>query len=274
VALKVFRVELCTESEPNRWISRGIEVQAQADHPNVLPLFDAGDVDGRRYVAQRFVDGDTIDRVELDLRTKVRLVRDAALGVHHVNMLGYYRLDVKPGNLLVGVPPGVEPRVYVTDFDTAIDAGDDWLQLQQSVFGTLAYMSPEAVSGEQCDRRGDVYSLGATLYTVLAGRRRFEEALDVADLLQKHVRGVWTPLRTAAPSVGRRLAAIVTKCMQRDPGQRYQTALELAEALDGYLGSRVSQEMSGLFAPQRRDDTLNRASEEAPSTVRDPNPPD
>jgi serine/threonine protein kinase len=275
VALKIIRNDLDGRSSAagHPRLHREIEVLAEADHPNVISLFDAGEIDGLRYVARRFVDGGRIDRVELDLRTKVRLVRDAALGVQHVNDLGFYRLDVKPGNLLVAAPPGAEPRVYVIDFDTALHAGDDD-SAQSEIVGTAAFMSAEALGGGRCDRRADVYSLGVTLYTLLAGRTPFESTgSDFSVLRQKVDQGEWTPVHKAAPSVDSRLAAIVTKCMQRDPGQRYQTALELAEALDGYLGSRASQDLARLFAPHRRDDTLDRASREAPSTVRDPNPP-
>jgi serine/threonine-protein kinase len=204
-------------------------------HPFVVPVFDYGDDEaGVPFAVMRWVrDAVTLDRLDDSVPVKVRLVRDAALAVHEIHELGYFRLDLKPGNTLV---TGKPPLLQLIDFDLALHADD--ARDDQSIAGTLVVMSPEQVgSRKPLDRRTDIFALGSTLYYALAKRYPVDSRdNDYRDIVLALRENQLVDLRTAAPSVDPRLREIVMRCLAYDPADRYPTMLALADALTRWLG--------------------------------------
>ena len=213
---------------------RGARIQACANHPFIVPVFDFGDdEEGLPFLVMRWVrDARTLDRVELPARDKVRLLRDASVAVHEIHELGYHRLDLKPSNALV---TGRPPLIQLVDLDLALHAGD--ARDEDALVGTPIFMSPEQVgSGKPLDRRTDVFSLGAILYLTLAGRHPLESTGGgpreiLTGLLENRI----VDLRAAAPAVDAGLRKIVMRCLAYDPADRFPTMLELADALTAWL---------------------------------------
>jgi serine/threonine-protein kinase len=223
-------------------MARSALIQSRVHHPLIVPVFDFGDEAGRAFLVMRWVrDARTLDQIELPVRDKVRLVRDAAAAIHDIHELGYYRLDLKPSNALV---TGRPPMIQLVDFDLALHADDpdesghgDDDEGGALITGTMHFMSPEQFRGDKrLDRRTDVFSLGVTLYHVLSGSYPFPHSSFIemiAGLLENRL----VDLREVAPAVDAGLARIVMRCLAYDPADRFPTMLDLAGALTDWLGA-------------------------------------
>lgn len=199
-------------------------VAASLSHPNICAVYEADD----RFIAMQYIAGQTLAAFpKNDRRGAIELLRQAALAVHYAHDKGILHRDLKPANIMVE-----GTRAYVMDFGLAramnLESG---VSVSGMILGTPSYMSPEQTIGDfkRLDRRSDVYSLGATLYDVLAGRPPFYSA-NPYDIIKQVVEKDPPSLAVDAD-----LQTIVFKCMDKDPARRYATALELAEDLQRYL---------------------------------------
>jgi len=221
---------------------RRLHLEAQGagglSHPNICSIYEVSEADGRHYIAMQFIPGRTAEEaVKGPTRPPtdeiVRWVRDAALGVHYAHESGVIHRDLKPANVMID-PEG---RVFVMDFGLAkLTAGEGSATVSGVILGTPAFMPPEqaAANSGQVDRRSDVYSLGATLYVLLAGKRPFEGE-SATDILVQILTSEPKPLKQAWPEAPWELEAIVARAMARARDQRYATAKEFAEELGRYL---------------------------------------
>jgi tetratricopeptide (TPR) repeat protein/predicted Ser/Thr protein kinase len=233
VALKFVRT---ADPDLARRLLREAAAQALIDHPHICKVFDVGEVHGRPYVAMQYIAGETLARCapDLNLAQKVRLVQQAAEAMHAAHRHGLVHRDLKPGNILVETSEDGQLHPYVVDFGLARDArASDQTQLG-AIQGTPQYMAPEQARGEATDRRSDVYSLGATLYALLAGRPPFAGTSSVQVLVQVAHEDA-PPLANWLPTVPRDLQTVVMKCLEREPQRRYDSARALAEDLGRYL---------------------------------------
>jgi serine/threonine-protein kinase len=217
---------------------REARAQAQIDHPNICKVFEIGAVEGRSYIAMQLIDGPRLGEVagRLSLHDRVRIVRDAALGLHESHMVGVLHRDVKPANILVETTEDGRLHPVVTDFGLARQESEEaGLTESGAILGTPGYMSPEQARGDarRVDRRADVYSLGATLYELLAGAPPF--AGSAVDVLVRVLSEDPRPIRTLEPSVPEDLEIVVAKCLSKEPAGRYDSARALAEDLDRYI---------------------------------------
>ena len=237
VAVKVLRGE---SAESVRRFIREARAQAHLSHEAICPVFEAGEVDGAPYIVMQRLHGRPLEEAarEWSLEQKLDVLRRVAEAVHEAHRSGLIHRDLKPGNILVESRRDGRLKPYVLDFglarQTTPEASfQEALTVEGSALGTPAFMAPEQVRGkaELQDRRTDVYALGATLYRLLAGRGPYcEEGLD---LLRAIVEGEPAPLSPAqAPP---EVAAIVFRCLEKDPGRRYGSARALAEDLGRYL---------------------------------------
>ena len=230
VAIKYLRA-IATDEDLARF-RREAETSSRLNHPGITRIYTVGQEQGRSYIVMQFVEGRTLACwPQEDPRGRVRFVRDAALAVDHAHTHGVLHRDIKPSNIMLEEPTEPdrkERNVVVTDFGLAkwlVDASP--LTHTGQAVGTPAYMPPEQVLGGETGRRGDVYSLGATLYEVLSGRPPYtgDNALQI---LRKVV-------DEDPPPLDGELGAVVAKAMERNPERRYATAAEFAEDLDRWL---------------------------------------
>ncbi len=236
VALKFIR-----GAEPGRVMRLLQEARAQAriDHPNVCKVYEVGEVAGKAYIAMQLVRGQRLDEaaLEMTLTAKVGVMRQVAEVVHEAHRLGVVHRDLKPANIMVDPADGGRPQPVVMDFGLAYEVSQGHgLTAAGALMGTPAYMAPEQARGDvqSVDRRSDVYSLGATLYELLAGAAPFAAATTHATL-EKVLHEDPAPLRARAPHVPRDLETVTLKCLHKDPARRYDSARALAEDLQRYL---------------------------------------
>jgi len=206
---------------------RRLHLEAQGagslSHPNVCSIYEVAEADGRHYIAMQFIPGRTAEEAVRDAKKPpveeiVRWVRDAALGVHYAHESGVIHRDLKPANLMIDA----EGRVLVMDFGLAkLTAGEGSATVSGVILGTPAFMPPEqaAANAGQVDRRSDVYSLGATLYVLLSGKRPFEGE-SATDILVQILTTEPKPLKQAWPEAPWELDAIVARAMARSRDQR------------------------------------------------------
>ncbi|MEW6757200.1 MAG: protein kinase [Acidobacteriota bacterium] len=245
VALKFLHIQHPALTER---LLREARLQARVEHPDICRVYDAGELDGRPYIAFQLVDGPTLDRASSELRVeeKVLLVRRVAEAVHAAHRLGLIHRDLKPSNVLVEkTEEGWHP--FVTDFGLAKEVAAPSLSVSGSITGTPHYMAPEQVRGEAhaVDRRTDVYGLGATLFELLCGRPPFEGDSAV-DVMVKVLADEPPPPRSLRPSIPRDLDTIVLRCLEKDPDRRYDSARALAEDLGRFLdGSPIEARRAG-----------------------------
>jgi len=232
VALKFLKMN---DPRELAWFQREAHVAATLSHSHIAAIHDIGEDQGRHYIAMQFVEGRTLEKMGRgEPRRTAELLRDAARAVAVAHDQGIIHRDIKPANLMV-TDTG---HLYVMDFGLArrIDSPSPY-SLPGEAAGTPVYMSPAQARGEVIDARADVYSLGATLYEVLAGKPPIE-GVTIHELLKKAQDSAIRPIAEVAPAVPAEVASIVMKCLASEPEARYATARELADDLDNWLGGR------------------------------------
>jgi Tol biopolymer transport system component len=236
VAVKLLPSHLAGEAESLARFEREARAVAALSHPNVLALYDVGDESGVAYVVTELLDGKTL-RARLNegpvpVRRVTEWIAQAAHGLAAAHDRGIVHRDVKPENLFLTD----EGRVKVLDFGLARGTpgmGDlgDHKTTPGTLLGTVGYMSPEQLRCEDLDARSDVFSLGCVLYELLAGRRAFDGAtpgMMIAAILQ----GEPEPIDTEVRPIPAALLKIVSHCLEKRREARFQSARDLAFALE------------------------------------------
>ncbi len=210
---------------------RETEIVFKLSHPNIVPIYDAGETDEFVYQAMRFVKGVTLRRRaahRMNAQEAAQYMIQAANALHHAHLQGIIHRDVKPSNMLL--PDDDPTRLLLTDFGTAKILGARGPTKTGATIGTPEYMSPEQAEGREVDQRSDIYSLGCTLYEALAGRPPFVGATPVSVLYQQ-VHAQPTYIRSYNSAVPRELWNVLRMCLAKRPEDRYGSAERLAEDL-------------------------------------------
>lgn len=237
VALKVLSPSLSEQGLVVARFLREARATAKLRHPNIVQVYDTGREDGLHYIAMEMIRGASLDGlIPPDGFTprraaEIALAAAGALGAAHE--AGIIHRDVNPSNILIDG----KKRVFLTDFGLARDASEGTLTGTGVVLGTAVYMPPEQAQGEKVDAQADVYSLGATLYELLTGRRPFP-GTTWQELIRQVLLDDLVPPSRHVPTVPFALEAIVMKAMERDKGRRYATMEALRDELDGWLARR------------------------------------
>lgn len=240
VALKMILAgRLAAPSEVERFHAEA-QAAAALDHPNIVPVFEVGEVEGQTYFTMGYVAGQSVaERIAagpLPVREAALIIREAASAVDYAHRQGVFHRDLKPGNILVDD----RERVRITDFGLAKRKTDDaGLTKTGHLLGTPNYMPPELLTGESGDigPECDVYSLGATLYALLTGRPPFQAA-SVADVLRQVADKEPAMPRELDLAIPRDLETIALKCLEKSPSRRYASAQALADDLERFLADR------------------------------------
>jgi len=248
VALKLLR-----HADPASWAGFIAEAQAQArvEHDNICRVYDVGETDGEPFIVMQFIEGEPLSaaRRRMNRMQLVAILERVSSAVQAAHGRGLIHCDLKPGNILVETHENGSFRPYVVDFGLAREIHHGSEQGERDWIGTPAYMAPEMTERRQThtlDPRVDVYSLGATLFDVLAGRPPFA-GKDAWQILAQLKSANAPRLRSVVKNVPVELDAIVAKCLERDPEHRYATAGALADDLRRFLdGEAIAVPRVGL----------------------------
>ncbi len=243
VALKFLHTD--SEESTERFM-REARIAANLSHPNITAIYEVGQHDGKPYITMQFVDGITTNKASFGIREAVFVMRDAAIAVDYAHARDVIHRDIKPHNIMVtqersGTSAGeTTRRTFVMDFGLARSANKGGtLTTEGQVMGTPAFMSPEQAEGKPCDLRSDVYSLGATLFSLVTKRPPFEAPTPLQILMQVTQEDPPAP-SAINPEVDKGLEAIILKAMAKDPAHRYPTASRFAQDLTSWLAGGVT----------------------------------
>jgi class 3 adenylate cyclase/tetratricopeptide (TPR) repeat protein len=275
VALKVLSPEFAADRRFRERFLRESRLAASLDHPNVVPVFEAGEAGGALYIAMRYVEGSDLGTLierqgVLPPEVALAVVEQVAQALDAAHARGLVHRDVKPGNILV-----TESRhVYLTDFGLSRLVGAPSLTGSGQFLGTVAYVAPEQIEGEEVGGAADVYALGAVLVECLTGTTPYPRDSDLAVL--------WAHIHDDPPSVsGRRaglppaLDGVVARALAKDPGARFATCEELvAAAREAFARGGPSGPSPSRGGPVRKTVTVVFADLEAASATAEPLDPE
>jgi len=248
VAIKFLSAEIADAASLGRF-QQEAQTASSLNHPHILTVFEAGELDGRHYLTTEFMDGGTLrDWARADTRTWrhiIELLIGVADGLAAAHAASILHRDIKPENILVtkngyakladfGLAKLVEGTPHQVTSTVTVEG-----TRRGAIVGTIAYMSPEQASGKPLDARSDIFSFGVVLYELLAGRRPFGGATDL-EVLQTIIHGTPEALGHEAPLA---LRMAVDKALEKDPAERYQTMRELVVDL------KRAQRQSTAVAP-------------------------
>src|SRR5437868_8575393 len=250
VALKVISLGQWASKAHVKRFRREAEAAASLDHPSIVPIYEVGERDGSCYFSMKFVEGGQLDEVSrrtpMSIRHAAELIAKVARTVHYAHEHGILHRDIKPGNILLDDKG--EP--HLTDFGLArLVEAESTITRTLEVLGTPSYMAPEQAAGNntQLTSATDVYGLGAVFYQLLTGQPPFAGGTTyetIKLLLDTEPRQP----RLLNPKIDRDLSTICLKCLEKDPKQRYSSALALAEDLERWLKHEpIQARRTGLF---------------------------
>ena len=231
VALKLIQAEHREDKEFTDRFQRESRLAASIDHPNVVPIFQAGEFDGTYYIAMRFVAGTDLGellrkRGPLSPTRAAVLVTEIAAGLDAAHAAGLVHRDVKPANVLLDE----RDHVYLTDFGlTKQISSQSGLTKTGTWYGALPYSAPEQIESKPVDARTDVYGLGCILFEALTGHLPHERDSDMAVMWAK-VHEAPTLASKFRPDLPREFDDVLGRALSRDPKDRYQSAGDLGRA--------------------------------------------
>jgi serine/threonine protein kinase/tetratricopeptide (TPR) repeat protein len=231
IALKVIRPELATDPAILARFKQELILSRNITHKNVVRIFDLGEAEGIRFISMEYVDGE-------DLRTILRrqgkfppteaitVVEQVCRALDSAHSEGVIHRDLKPQNIM----RDQHGRIVVMDFGLARSLGESGMTQTGAIVGTMEYMSPEQAMGGALDQRSDIFSVGLIFFELLTGKAPYQADTAIASLM-KRTREEAQPAADVDPSVPRSLSAIVSRCLEREPANRYHSAVELLQQL-------------------------------------------
>ena len=270
VAIKVLPRDLADNASRLARLEREAKAIAALSHPNILAVYDFGREEGTAYLVTELLEGETLrDRLlqgALASRKATEYGRQVARGLAAAHDKGIVHRDLKPENIYLTH----DGRVKILDFglasaveadpaanhDATVELGTRTrLTAPGAVLGTVDYMAPEQVRGQPTDSRSDLFSFGSVLYEMVTGARPFHRETG-AETMTAILKEEPDELSTLAADLPPALAAIIRRCLEKRPGERFHSAHDLAFSLEALSGSTIttgsSPALAGVGAPRRR----------------------
>ena len=230
VALKVMRFELIEDPVFGRRFEQEARAASEVNEPHLVPVLEAGQAEGRRYLASKYIPGgtleDKLDEGALDVRETAKYAQDVAAGLNALHQAGIVHRDLKPSNIIIAE----DGTALLTDFGLAKGRAYTVLTKPGQVMGTLDYLAPELVKGEPATPQTDIYSLGCTIYECIAGQPPFADKEGIQVGLA-HVAEPPPDLSEFRDDLTPEFEDAVLSALAKDPAERPQTAGEYADRL-------------------------------------------
>ena len=231
VAIKVLPREFLHDPQFRVRFEREIKTIAKMEHPAIVPVYDVGEDDGQPYFVMRNMTGgslsDQIQQGPFSVQDTARIVERIAKGLAYAHKKGIVHRDLKPGNILFD--DNGDP--FISDFGVAKLTDSAQNVTGSGVIGTPAYMSPEQAQSGKVDGRSDIYAMGAIIYEMLTGDHPYKADTPMGVVI-KHITDPVPEILRDHPDLSPEVDEVVKKAMDKDPNQRYATAIELARAMN------------------------------------------
>ena len=248
-ALKFLPKEYTRDKEAKERFKREAKAAAALNHPNIITIYEINEHEGQIYIAMEYVDGQTLKEHVTDKKLRIKEIIDiftqVCEGLAKAHEGGIIHRDIKPQNIIIDK----DSRVKILDFGLAKLKGISQLTKKQSTIGTIHYMSPEQILGEEVDHRTDIWSIGVVLYEILTGEMPFKgeyEQAVIYSILNEEPESI-TGLGAEIPV---ELEKIVNKSLSKNPDERYHQAYEMLADLKNY---KVNLD-SGIFVETKKKD--------------------
>ena len=231
IALKVIRPELATDPAILQRFKQELILSRNITHKNVVRIFDLGEADGIRFISMEYVDGEDLRTIlrrdgKFSPKDAISVVEQVCRALDSAHSEGVIHRDLKPQNIM----RDKHGRIVVMDFGLARSLGDSGMTQTGAIVGTIEYMSPEQALGSTLDQRSDIFSVGLIFYELLTGKAPYEADTAIASLM-KRTREEARSASDVDSSVPKSLSAIVSRCLEREPANRYHSAVELLQQL-------------------------------------------
>lgn len=237
VALRIIEPDVARDPVTRARVNRAATVLASLDHPNVVPIYEATESDGRLFTVTRWVTGTNLGALvrehgPLEARRAVRIVNQVASALQAAHAAGIMHRSVKPSSVLVTD----SDHAYLTDFALARRSSDlTGLTMHERLAESFDYVAPEYIEGDSVDSRVDLYGLGCVLYEALTGEVPYPAATPAAKIYA-HRSADPPSARARAPEVPEALDEVVKRAMAKNPADRYQSPADFAAAAAGTVG--------------------------------------
>lgn len=263
VAIKVLPAEFLHDPQFSVRFHREAKVIAALEHPAIVPVYDVGEADGLHYFVMRYMDGgslsDILEEGEISLQEVARIINIIAPALDDAHAKGIVHRDLKPANILFDS----HHRPYLSDFGIAKISNAQQDVTGSAIIGTPAYMSPEQAQGKAVDGRSDIYALGAIIYRMLTGTRPYNGDTPMSMAI-KHITDPTPDIRKDNPSLPPEASNFIYRAMAKDPDDRFQTAVELADALNRLASSKEASDIKTL--PSFTKPALKAKTQKTPAT--------
>jgi tetratricopeptide (TPR) repeat protein/TolB-like protein/predicted Ser/Thr protein kinase len=231
IALKVIRPELATDPAILQRFKQELILARNITHKNVVRIYDLGEADGIRFISMEYVDGEDLRTLlrrqgKLAPKETIPVIEQVCRALDAAHAEGVIHRDLKPQNIM----RDKSGRIVVMDFGLARSLGESGMTQTGAIVGTIEYMSPEQALGSPLDQRSDIFSVGLIFYELLTGKAPYEADTAIASLM-KRTREEARSATDVDASVPRSLSAIVARCLEREPANRYHSVVELLQQL-------------------------------------------
>jgi serine/threonine-protein kinase len=227
VALKLIKQDYARDETFRRRFQREARIAQTVRHPHVVPVLETGELDGLLFMAQKYVDGGSLEQKlkagPLDVGTTVRICEQVADGLEALWAAGMVHRDVKPANILLD-RHGI---AYITDFGLAKDSQGSVLTLPGQALGSMDYMAPEQIRGEEVTAVTDIYALGCVMYECMCGHPPFADRQGIK-VLWAHLLDEPSDLSAVRSDISPDFARAVSRALAKDPAERPKRAGEYA----------------------------------------------
>jgi serine/threonine protein kinase/tetratricopeptide (TPR) repeat protein len=240
VALKLIRPELAANPSMLARFKQELLLSHRVTHKNVIRIYDLGDTDGVKFITMEFVEGEDLraliqERKKFTPADAVEIIQQICRALEAAHSVGVIHRDLKPQNVM----RDASGRILVMDFGLARTFDGDGMTQTGALVGTMEYMSPEQALAKELDQRSDLFTVGLILYELLTGVTPFRAESAVASLIKRNSERA-IPVSDFDGTIPRALSNIVSKCLERDPNLRYQTASDLLRDLDAWQGNHAA----------------------------------
>jgi len=257
IALKILPAEKVGDADRRRRFLGEAQAASRLNHPNIITIYDISESHGVCFIAMEYVAGKTLEQANpsggLPFEQAIKYGAEIADALAAAHSAGIIHRDLKPANIIItedgriklldfGLAKFIEPAVAAAEGETAT-----LRTIPGAIMGTAAYMSPEQAEGRELDARSDIFSFGLVLYEMLSGQRAFR-ADSWISTVASIVRDEPRPLREINAAIPGWVAQHVARCLRKDPLQRFQTALEVKQALAEASSAHVRKEEAASIA--------------------------